>query len=67
MSVQPHASHFQAYEPLSAMGRASPLDSPGLLAAVPAAGDKHPCPAIGFLIAGAFGGMIWALLALLLI
>lgn len=67
MSVQPHASHFPNHEPLSGLGRALPLESARLLAAVPGAGDKHPSPAIGFLIAGAFGVMIWTLFALLLI
>lgn len=29
--------------------------------------EKHPCPAIGFLLAGAFGAAIWTVVAALLL
>ena len=63
MSVQPHASHFSINVPPGGINRVPRRDglSPGT------ASDKHPSPAIGFLIAAVFGAMIWAGLALLLL
>lgn len=51
MSVQPEASQFSA----------------AAQAALCGAPDRHPSPAIGFLIAAAFGVITWAAIAVFLI
>lgn len=67
MRVQPHASHFPIVDPYRSAG-SLPSSQGGSAISMPgSAPDKHPSPAIGFLIAGIFGMLVWTAAALLLL
>lgn len=67
MSARPRASQLTTSGPSADISLVKRPPGPPHLAAYQATPTEHPSPAIGFLIAGAFGAVIWAGVAALLL